>query len=64
MGYYDNDRNNSDYRDLRDSHYGHCDPDAYLRSRGYTCSNGHYTDPDNPTRTGAYISGGQIVMEM
>ena len=62
MSYYDNDRDN--YRNSRDSYDRYRELDSQLRSRGYSSSYGHYTDPDNPTRTGAYISGGQIVMEM
>lgn len=63
MGYYDNYRDR-DYRSSRDSYERYSELDSELRSRGYSCSYGHYTDPDNPTRTGAHISNGKIVMDM
>lgn len=39
--------------------------DAYLRSQGFECHYGHYTNPDNVLRSGAYIGwDGQIHRDM
>ena len=64
MGYYYND-NNENYSNMERSRYGHYDADAYLRSQGFECHYGHYTDPDNVLRIGAYIGwDGQIHRDM
>lgn len=61
MSYYDDDYG---YRSTRDKI---AESDAYLRRQGFVRDQyGHYDDPNNVTRTGAYIdpTTGQIHRDM